>query len=179
MKLMKNARTLLTKLLLTAALFAVSSQPFCASGQNATPTPSPEQVKAKWTKALEAARQDFQNSNDRESAEFVAGILESLDKPGGLSAAALGAQGQRGYLQVQKLVQRGALESAATLSDALWAARSAFTPWADGPAHPSRTGGSPGPGGLVLYLPFDAPTEGGMTRDASGAGNDGRVFGAT
>jgi hypothetical protein len=47
------------------------------------------------------------------------------------------------------------------------------------PPHPNhKTGGQPGPGGLVLYLPFDKPDEAGVVHDESGAGNDGLVFGA-
>jgi hypothetical protein len=55
-----------------------------------------------------------------------------------------------------------------------------FPPGVDSePVNPNhKTGGKPGPGGLVLYLPFDSPDENGVVRDASGAGNDGRVYGA-
>jgi hypothetical protein len=70
------------------------------------------------------------------------------------------------------------LESAASLNWAQWlvSIHSAKTE----PAHPNhKTGGTPGPSGLVLYLPFDAPDENGVVRDASGAGNDGHVYGAT
>jgi hypothetical protein len=156
-----------------------------SSGQSATPSApaTPEQqaakLKGKWTKAFEDARRDFQNSNDRESAEFAGKILESLDQPGGMSPAALAANAERIKKQARELVRRGVLESAASLNWALWQVLYRPGPGVQ-PANPNhKTGGTPGPGGLVLYLPFDAPDKSGVIRDASGAGNDGRVYGAT
>jgi hypothetical protein len=72
------------------------------------------------------------------------------------------------------------LESAASLNWAQWRIANQPGPGATGPARPNhKTGGTPNPNGLVLYLPFAATDDGGVVRDASGAGNDGRVFGAT
>jgi hypothetical protein len=97
-----------------------------------------------------------------------------------LSPAAITAQAASLKARVRLLVQRGALESAATLNWAEWRVLDAPGSGEAGPEHPNhKTGGMPGPGGLVLYLPFDAPEEDGVVRDASGAGNDGRVYGAT
>ena len=158
---MKNTNTILAQLLLAAALFAASGQMFHTNGQNATPNQplTAEQqaakLKEKWTKAFEDARRDFQNSNDRESAEFVAKILESLDQPGGMSPAALAANGERIKQQVRELVRRGALESAASLNWAQWRALNQPGPGANGPAQPNhKTGGSPGSGrtGVVSAL---------------------------
>ena len=82
--------------------------------------------------------------------------------------------------QVRELVRRGALESAASLNWAQWriANRNPAPAQADRrilitkpAARPARR--------LVLYLPFDTPDVDGIVRDASGAGNDGRVYGAT
>jgi DNA-directed RNA polymerase subunit RPC12/RpoP len=141
---------------------------------------SPETIaKEKWSKALNDAVRDFQNNNDQESANFASGILASLDQPGGMSPAALAAAGQRMNDRVRELVHRGALESGASLNWAAWSVlfQSGYAP--NGPPNPNhRTGGAPGPGGLVLYLPFDKPDKDGVIHDESGAGNDGHVFGA-
>ena len=153
------------------------------SAKNVTAQPaSPEQqvakVKERWSKAFNDARQDFLNSNDSETADFCGNILASLDQPDGSSPAALAAQVERIKKQVRDLVRRDALESAARLN---WAQCAVLFPIRDDaePAHPNhKTGGTPGPGGLVLYLPFDAPDENGVVHDASGAGNDGHVYGA-
>lgn len=139
------------------------------------------QTKAKWTKELEAARRVFQASNDRESAEFISRMQVSLERPEGLAPAALAANRERVKQFTRDLIRRGALESAATLKNMnfrLTWIKSADVP--DGPVRPNRQNraGSPGPGGLVLYLPFDAPPANGVVRDESGAGNDGRVEGA-
>ena len=139
------------------------------------------QTKAKWTKALGDARRVFLASNDRESSEFVSRMLASLERPDGLTPAALAANRERVKQFTRDLIHRGALESASILKDmnfkVSWI-RSADVP--DGPVRPNRQnrGGSPGPGGLVLYTPFDAPPANGVVRDESGAGNDGRVEGA-
>ena len=172
---MNNTRSLLAKLFLAAALLTAVGQMFLAVGQNAA---SGEQIKAKWTKAFDEGRRDFQNSNDRESADFCGKILESLDQPGGTAPAALAVQVERIKKQVRYLVRRDALESAARLN---WAQCAVLFPIRDDaePDHPNhKTGGTPGPGGLVLYLPFDTPDESGIVHDASGAGNDGRVYDA-
>ncbi len=170
--------------ILTVGFFLLSGPMFYARGQNAAPIQplTPEQqaakLKANWTKVLNDARVDFQNSNDRESADFVGGILDSLDRPGGMSPAALESNLKQMRSRVRDLVRRGALESAASLNwrQLLVSIQGAKTE----PAHPNhKTGGAPGPGGLVLYFPFDTPDENGVVRDASGVGNDGRVFGAT
>jgi hypothetical protein len=169
--------TLLARLLSAAAIITLTAQMAVAAEPSAPPPAAA--IKAKWTKALEEARRDFQNSNDRESAAFVAGILESLNKPEGLSPAALAADSGQMNSKVRELVRGGALESAATLQTALYHVLDLFGPRASGPANPSqKTGGKPGPGGLVLYLPFDKPDDHGAIHDASGAGNDGLVSGA-
>jgi hypothetical protein len=172
--------------LLAAGLLVFSGQMFYSCGQNAVTnqTPTPEQqaakVKDKWSKALDDARLDFQNSNDRESADFVTGILDSLDRPGGTSPSALESDLVRIKARVRELVRHGALESAASLNWAQWLVAYQPGPGENGPARPNhKTGGSTGPGGLVLYLPFDVPDDNGVIHDASGAGNDGRVVGAT
>jgi hypothetical protein len=146
-------------------------------------------LKEKWSKALNDAIRDFQSNNDQESANFVSGILASLDQPAGMSPAALAADGQRMNDRVRELVRRGALESGASLNWAAWSVlfQPGYAP--NGPPNPNRkTGGQPGPGGLVLYLPLNKPGDddngripkefGAMVRDESGAGNDGLVVGA-
>ena len=145
--------------------------------------PRPEQqaaaLKQKWIKALTEAVQEFQNNNDQESADFVSGILASLDRPGGMAPGALAANGQHMKDRVRQLVRRGALESAAILNWEQWQLLHELIPQPKGPVSPNhKTGGTPGPGGLVLYLPFDKPDADGVVHDESGAGNDGHVFGA-
>ena len=169
--------------LVLIAIFAFSGPLFPASGQNAAPnqTPTPEQqaakVKGRWSKALNDARLGFQNSNDHESADFITGILDSLERPGGMAPTALASELDRMKSQVRELVRRGAMESAASLNHAQIMV--SYTPDFAPPPHPNhKTGGTPGPGGLVLYLPFDKPNEDGVVHDESGAGNDGHVFGA-
>jgi hypothetical protein len=168
------------------ATLLASGSLFQAIGQNATPNQAltPEQqaakVKEHWSKPLNDARLDFQNSNDRESADFVTGILDSFERPEGMSPTALTGDLEQIKNQVRELVRHSALESAASLNWALWLIANHPGPGANGPALPNhKVGGTPGPGGLVLYLPFDAPDDGGVIHDASGAGNDGRVYGAT
>jgi hypothetical protein len=181
---MKQTNTILASLFLAAVIFAASGQMFHACGQNAAPAQptSPEQqaakVKEKWSKALNDARLDFQNSNDRESVDFVTKMLDSFERPEGMSPAALAADAGRIKARVRELVRRGALESAARLNWAQCAVL--FPPGVDTePVNPNhKTGGTPAPGGLVLYLPFDTPDENGVVHDASGAGNDGHVYGA-
>ena len=190
---MKSKNTLLTILCLAAVVFGVSGLMSNARGQTskskkqARPekVPSTEQqpvdVKGKWTDALEEARRDFMASNDRESAEFVSQILASLEQPEGLSSEALAANGERMKKKVRELVQRGVLESGARLD---WATALVIRDlsrggWPDAPVRSNpRNGGAPGPGGLVLYMPFDAPPVNSVVRDESGAGNEGRVEGA-
>jgi hypothetical protein len=168
--------------LVLIGIVAFSGLPFHASGQNATSnqslTPDQQAAKAKeqWSKALNDVRRNFQNNNDRESAEFAGKILDSLDQPGGLSPSALAADRDRICVRVRELVRQGVLESAATFQELLFHVPGVSV---TGPAHPNhKAGGSPGPGGLVLYLPFDKPDDHGVIHDESGAGNDGRVFGA-
>ena len=182
---MKKTYSPLASLLMTVMIFTSFGQIFHISGQNAAPnqTLTPEQQAAKlkehWSKPLNDARLEFQNSNDRESVDFVTGILDSLDSPAGMTPAALESDLKRIESQVRELVRRGALESAASLNWAQWRIANRPGPGVTGPLHPNpKTGGSPGPGGLVLYLPFDKPDEDGVIRDESGAGNDGRVSGA-
>jgi Concanavalin A-like lectin/glucanases superfamily len=147
----------------------------------AAQTDSPEdKLKAKWTKALQTAKNDLEAGNDRESADIAGSILASLDQPGGLTPSALAANGDRMRQLARDLIRRNKLESAAAVN---LAACSTLKPPGDGsdgsvPSNP-KSGGVPGPGGLVLYLPFDKSAQGGIVRDESGAGNDGRVSGAT
>jgi hypothetical protein len=174
----------LATLCLAAAMFAASGPVFSARGQNpppAQPDPAAQaaKLKDKWVKAFTDARRDFAINNDQESAEFAGKILAGLEQPGGLAPAALAAAAGNTKARVRDLVRRGALESAARLN---WAQYLVLNQSGRGvePAHPNhKTGGNPGPGGLVLYLPFDAPDTGGVVHDASGAGNDGQVQGAT
>jgi hypothetical protein len=175
---MESKSILIPSLLILLALFAMP-----ARGQDAAPATTPAEqaaakLKAKWTKALEDARRDFQNSNDRESAEFVGSIQAALEQPGGMAPALLASYGERMKKQVRELVRNGVLESAASLNWAQWLVLNQPNP-ASGPLHPHlKTGSKAGPGGLVLYLPFDKPGEDGVIHDESGAGNDGHVFGA-
>jgi len=74
---------------------------------------------------------------------------------------------------IDDLIRRGDLDTAFTLTRAL---PNDSTP--EAPTHPARTGGKPGPGGLVLYFPFDQQAANGVVKDESGTGNDGRVEGA-
>jgi Concanavalin A-like lectin/glucanases superfamily len=183
---LRPSRSLREVIFLRAAFLAavLLSAPSPAHAQNAAPRLTPAQAAAKlkehWRQPLEDALRDFQNSNDRESAAFVTSILSSLEQPNGLSPAALAGDLASIKNQVRELVRNGALESAASLNWAQWRIAYQPGPGATGPAHPNhKTGGTPGPGGLVLYLPFDQPDADGVVHDASGAGNDGRVFGAT
>jgi hypothetical protein len=180
---MKTTNTMLNGFFRATVIFVLTGQMFHADGQNAAPNQplTTEQQNAKlkenWTKALENAGRDFQSNNDRESAGFTGRILASLDQPGGLSPTALAADRQRINDRVRELVRSGALESGAVLQEMLYHL-SDLHGNLTGPANPNhKTGGAPGPGGLVLYLPFDKPDENGVIHDESSAGNDGRVFG--
>ena len=183
---MKKTNLTPASLLIAILLIASCVQWFQASAQNAAPNPplTTEQqaakLKERWSKPLTDARQDFQNSNDRESVNFVSGVLDSLERPNGMSPATLESNLERIKNQVRELVRRGALESAASLNWAQWRIANRPGSGLTGPAHPNqKSGGTSGPDGLVLYLPFDKPADdNGVIRDESGAGNDGRVSGA-
>ncbi len=171
--------------MLSKFLLALGLTTFTCSIEAQNPKPqqlTSEQQAAKfkehWGKPLEEAQREFQNNNDRESAAFVAEILDSLDKPNGMAPAALERNFERIKKQVRELVRAGALESAATLNAALSDIGDP-TPPKSGPANPNhKTGAVPRPDGLVLYFPFDKPDAEGVVVDESGAGNDGHVFGA-
>ncbi len=184
-KLITKATPCLRVWLLAIGMLVFSGSLFHASGQSTTANPAltPEQQaakeKEKWIKVLNDVRRNFQSSNDRESAEFTGKILDSFEQPGGFSPAALATDRERINDRVRELVRNGALDSAATFQELLYHVFPVSGNNATGPAHPNhKTGGSPGPGGLVLYLSFDQPDENGVIHDESGAGNDGRVFGA-
>jgi hypothetical protein len=166
-----------------ATFLTFSGQTFRARGadvpqSNSPSSPEQEKVREKWRKFMEEAKRDFLSNNDRESAESVGRILQAIEQPGGLYPAAQTNYAQRMKSQVQRLVRRGALESAAALNWAEWSVLYDHSPGVDGPPHPDRPGGPAGPDGLVLYLPFDSPPTNSVVRDESGAGNHGRVEGA-
>lgn len=175
-----SCRSFINKLLFGIGLLTFS---YGAAAQNPTPQPlTPEQqaakLKAHWKKPLEDLQREFQNNNDRESAAFVGGVLDSLDKPDGMTPASLERDFEHIKKQVRDLVRSGAMESAAGLNTALGKIGNSPS-GKSGPASPNhKTGGTPGPGGLVLYFSFDKADVGGTIHDESGAGNDGRVFGA-
>ena len=179
---MKPGCSLLLATLSCASCFLLS--PLSVRGQGTPPPPlTPEQqaakLKDKVSKALNEAITSFQNNNDQESATFASGILASLDQSGGLTTLSLTADGQKMKDRVRTLVRHGALESAAILNWAQWQILNQGGPGMSGPVAPThKTGGTPGSGGLVLYLPFDKPDNNGLIHDQSGAGNDGVVYGA-
>jgi hypothetical protein len=178
---MKNTVQLVSCWFLSIGILVFSGQAFQAYGQDASGSQKQDtaKLKEKWTKALGDARRDFQNSNDRGSAEFVGKLLETLDKPDGLSPAALVADGELMKDRVRELIRRGELESASCLNSAQ--SRVLYKPGQDanGPDNPNnKTGGKPGPDGLVLYMSFDTQDKDGLVTDESGAGNNGRVYGA-
>lgn len=166
---------------LCLALVIVSALPPRLAAQSPSADSSADRLKSKWTKPLQTAKNELDAANDPESAAVVAGILASLDQPGGLEPSALAADAARMKSLLRDLVRRGRLESAASLNNAVNFALKPPGAGIDGPvSNKPKSGGSPGPGGLVLYFPFNnAPASEGVVRDESGAGNDGRVSGAT
>ena len=182
---MKKIIPLLSRWVLATGVLLVVGQVVQTYGQNAAPGAAASanqdtaKLKTKWTRVLQDASRNFQNSNDRESAEFVGKILASLDQPGGMAPAAITANKERMKNQVRELVRHDALESAARLSLLQWIIFHDQFPGTGMPMQSNRKpGGQPGPDGLVLYMPFDAADKDGVVRDASGAGNNGRVYGA-
>jgi hypothetical protein len=161
-----------------AGVLSVSAAESAGSVSGTSTQEDASKVQAKWRKALENARSEFQKTNDRESAEFVGGILAATGKPDGMSASALAGYAKRMKVQARELVRRGALESGAILSWAQFEVLHTPGIGPDGPIRPDRTRGVPGPDGLVLYMSFDAPPKDGVVLDESGVGNHGRVEGA-
>lgn len=142
------------------------------------PRQTPQQMlNARRVKALTDALQFFQQ-RDPETANLLSAILDSLHQPSGLGPNALADDLARMKNRVRELVRRGDMESASALNYAQ--IMSFYThDFPPQPPHPNvKLGGTPGPGGLVLYFPFDAPDTNGVVHDESGAGNDGQVFGA-
>jgi hypothetical protein len=185
---MNRTPVTLSRLLLIAGLIALCGQLCCTLAADADkrsqPAVSEEQqqarLKEKWRKPLEDARREFLSTNDRESADFIGKILDSLEQPGGLSPTALAGHARQMKQKTRDLVRRGASESAAALNWAQWSVLYEPGPGVDGPtrANPSSSSGSLRSDGLVLYLPFDTPPTNGVVYDESGAGNHGRVEGA-
>jgi len=170
---MQKIIPLFSRWVLVASVLLITGQMVQTHGQNAVPGAvfsagqDPAKLKGKWTKALQDASRDFQNSNDHESAEFVGKIIASLDQPGGMTPAVITANKERMKNQVRELVRHGALESAASLNWAMWCVFYKPGPGITGPAQPNRkTGGQPGPDGLILYMPFDTADKDGVVRDA-------------
>lgn len=154
---------------------------FLLGACQAFPSEADTQIKAKWKRELESARSVLLSSNDRETAEFVGRMLVSLERSDGAAPAALAANRERMKQFARELIRKGALESAVVLKNTnfkLTRVRASEIP--DAPARAPRAVkvGSPGPGGLVLYMPFDAPPTNGVVRDESGTGNDGWAEGA-
>jgi len=149
-----------------------------SAGEPAGNSQKDSKLKKKWTSALEKAREELRGINDGASAEFVGKILESLDRPDGMTPSALVAHGDSMKQKTRDLVRAGAMESGSIINLALWLVTNQPGPGVDGPVRKNPIG-SPGPGGLVLYLPFDTPDKEGVIPDESGAGHNGHVFGAT
>jgi hypothetical protein len=186
---MMNRRTIRQAMMLAflPAVFAAASgvvAPRSVRGEvlvsTKAPPPTPDELKLKdkWKAALTPALKELRAMNDQESVSFLEGILAGLDKPETTSTA-LKSMGDRVGERVRQLVKRGAMESAAILNFAQWKALNVPGPGLRGPDKPThKSGGTPGPGGLVLYFSFDKQDDNGVVKDESGAGNDGKVTGA-
>lgn len=146
----------------------------------ATETPeqrAADKLRARRVNTLNDALRYFQNTSDVESLNLVSNLLASFVQSGEITTNALMLDMERMKSRVHALVRRGDLDSAGSLNHAQ--SQAFYTmDFPGGPTNPSKSGGPPGPGGLVLYLPFDKPDLAGVVHDESGAGNDGQVFGA-
>lgn len=156
------------------------STPARQDAQAPSSQPSDPVLQAKWLKALRPSSQVLGGSGDLESQALVDEIIRSLEQPGGASYQALAGYARRMEDAIHSLVRRGSLESGAEVEWAMWQARHQPGRGVDGPASnaQNRSSGRPGPDGLVLHLSFDEESPDGTVRDASGAGNNGRVVGA-
>ena len=185
---MKPSSTARALLLLCAGILTFSLT-FQANGQNAKPNKKnrpnqqtqnsiPEQpLKDKWIKSLTNARQKLQNANGGETSKLVDEVLASLYRSEELSESDSASYVNRIRSHIDDLIRQGDVENAFTLTRALGSAAGDKS-YSDGPSHPARAGGTPGPGGLVLYFPFDQQAANGAVKDESGTGNDGQVNGA-
>lgn len=134
--------------------------------------------KEKWIKSLTNVRKKLQTNNGSETCKLLDEILASLNRSEALSKSDVAGYVDRIRAQIDDLIRNGDLETAFTLTRALNSAAANNGSNSDGPSHPPRAGGKPGPGGLVLYFPFDQQAANGVVKDESGTGNDGRVEGA-
>lgn len=150
--------------------------PSADGGKPGDKSPSP---KKKWITQLQNARKDLQEAGDGATAEFIGKILESLKQSGEMSPATQLANTELIKEKMLALIRVRSLKSAAILNIRMWHILNQPGIGADGPVRPgSAKAGTPGPDGLVLYMPFDEPDKAGIVRDASGAGNDGHLTGA-
>jgi hypothetical protein len=182
---MKQSNPTLPKLFLAAVLFSTSGLVLSVSGED-TPPPAlaslpadqVAQIRKVWLDGLEDAKHDALSRKDHETAELVGRILAAVNQSDGTDPSVIAVHGKLLHTKARELIRAGALEGGAALNRASCAML--FDPGSgtDAPFSTSRPGGSPGPGGLVLYLPFDAPPVNNVVQDASGAGNHGRVEGA-
>jgi len=136
--------------------------------------------KEKWIKSLTNVRKKLMNADAKESCKLIDEVIASLYRSERLSDSDAVGYGKRLRSHSDDLIRRGDFETAFTLIRALllMGMDSEKWPGSDGPIHPPRSGGKPGPGGMVLYFPFDQQAANGVVKDESGTGNDGRVEGA-
>ena len=186
---MRKASTLKAHWLLCAGILVFGGLTFQVNAQTAKPRQSaklkqsakPEQqeakLKEKWIKSLTNVRQKLQNANAGETNKFIDEVLASLYRSEELSESNSADYVNQLRSHIDDLIRRGEMENAFILTRALGVA-AADDLNSDGPTHPARPGGKPGPSGLVLYFPFDQQAANGVVKDESGTGNDGRVEGA-
>jgi len=148
-----------------------SSSPAFAQTQETRRNSQPP--KEKWIESLTNVRKKLLNADAKESCKLIDEVLASLYRSEKLSDSDAAGYVDLIRSHIDDLIRRGDMETAFTLTRAL---PGDSTP--DGPSHPARPGGTPGPGGLVLYFPFDQQATNGVVKDESGTGNDGRVEGA-
>lgn len=131
-----------------------------------------------WNNILTDAISKLRSRNAANTADFVAGIFDSLNQPGGKTSDALAADQEQLNNRVHELISQGEMESAGAVHRAM-VMMFLNSDFPSQPANPNhKVGGSPGPDGLVLYLPCNKPPVDGIVHDQSGAGNDGHVYGA-
>lgn len=177
-----NVKAPLFQSAIALALFSVALSAAGEPGANSGPTS--QQVTKKWTNVLQGAQRDLESARDAATAKFVGGILASIiSQSSEIPPATRSANLELLRGKTRDLIRSKSLKSAGILYVATWKLGNKQGPGSDGPVSKNSGTtdhvGKPGPDGLMLYFPFDHADSGGITRDESGTGNDGKVFGAT